>query len=131
MKFMMLVKGGCEGGGALSPELEAAIGKLAEEMFRTGKMVDMGGLLPAATGARIRIGGGKMTVTDGPFAESKELIGGYAIMRTESREEAIELGRRFMKLHTDILGPSYESELEIRQMFEEPESQQEQGRASA
>ena len=129
MKFMMLVKGGCEGKSSLSPELEAAIGKLAEEMFRTGKMVDMGGLLPTATGAKIRIGGGKLTVTDGPFTESKELIGGYAIMRTDSKEEAIELGRRFMQLHVDILGPAYESELEIRQMFEEPE--QEQVRASA
>ena len=130
MKFMMIVKSnGCEGAGPASPELGAAIGKLAEEMFRSGKMVDMGGLLPTAAGARIQIGGGKLTVTDGPFAETKELIGGYAIMRCESKEEAIELGRQFMKLHVDILGPSYESELEIRQMFEEPEG--ERGQAGA
>ena len=132
MKFMMIVKSkeGCEGGGPPSPELGAAIGKLAEEMFRTGKMVDMGGLLPSAKGARIRIGGGKMMVTDGPFAESKELVGGYAVMRADSLEEAIELGRRFMKVHVDILGPAYQGELEIRQMFEEPEAA-EQGRATA
>ena len=129
MKYMMIVKGGCDEGRAISPELGAAIGKLGEEMFRTGKMVDMGGLLPTAAGAKIRISAGKLTVTDGPFTETKELIGGYAILRADSKEEAIELGRRFMQLHVDILGPAYESELEIRQMFEEPE--QEQVRASA
>jgi hypothetical protein len=76
----------------------------------------MGGLLPSSKGARVRVGGGKLTVTDGPFGEAKELIGGYAIFRVKSREEAIELGKGFMKLHADVLGPSYEGELEIRQM---------------
>jgi hypothetical protein len=67
-------------------------------------------------GAKIRAGKGKLKVTDGPFSEAKEIVGGYAVMRFNSREEAIESGKRFMQLHLDILGPSYEGELEIRQM---------------
>jgi hypothetical protein len=59
-----------------------------------------------------------LSVTDGPFIESKELIGGYAILRASSKEEAIELGKIFMKIHVDVLGPSYAGELEIRQMFD-------------
>ncbi len=69
-------------------------------------------------GARILVGKGKMTVTDGPFAETKELIGGYAVLQANSKEEAIELGRQFMQIHIDVMGPGYEGELEIRQMFE-------------
>jgi hypothetical protein len=59
-----------------------------------------------------------MTVTDGPFAETKELIGGYAIIQANSKQEAIEQGRRFMQLHADILGDSYEGQCEVRQMFD-------------
>jgi hypothetical protein len=72
--------------------------------------------MPTAMGAKIRAGKGKLKVTDGPFSEAKEIVGGYAVMRFNSREEAIESGKRFMQLHLDILGPSYEGELEIRQM---------------
>jgi len=86
--------------------------------MRTGVMVDMGGLLPTAMGARVHLAGGKLTVTDGPFSEAKEVIGGYAILRADSRQEAIELGKRFMALHAGVLGSSYEGELEIRQMAE-------------
>ena len=63
----------------------------------------------------------KLSVTDGPFAESKELIGGYAILQAGSKEEAIELGKVFMKIHVDVLGPSYQGELEIRQMSDPSE----------
>jgi hypothetical protein len=64
----------------------------------------------------VRVERGRLTVTDGPFTESKELIGGYGILRARSREEAIELGKAFMAVHADVLGPSYEGELEIRQL---------------
>jgi len=57
-----------------------------------------------------------MIVIDGPFAETKELIGGYAILKADSREDAIELGKQFMKVHADVLGPSWEGELEVRPM---------------
>jgi hypothetical protein len=59
-----------------------------------------------------------LTVIDGPFAEAKEVIGGYAILRARSKEEAIDFGKRFMEVHREVLGPSYEGELEIRQMFD-------------
>jgi hypothetical protein len=95
----------------------AAVGKHAEEADRE-RPGQTGGLLPSSAGARVRVAGGKLTVTDGPFAEAKELIGGYAILRASSKEEAIELGKDFMKLHADVLGSSYEGELEIRQMAE-------------
>ena len=123
MRFMSLVKSheNHEAGKPPSPELMAAIGKLGEEMFRTGKMVEMGGLLPSARGARLRVDGGEVTVTDGPFAEAKELIGGYAILQTESKAEAVELARRFLQVHVDVLGPAYTGELELRQLAEIPE----------
>lgn len=120
MRFMMMIKADkdYEAGVPPSRELMAAIGKLTEEMMRAGVVVETGGLLPSSKGARIQIARGKLTVTDGPFGETKELIGGYAILQAGSKEEAIELGKRFMKVHSDILGLSYEGELEIRQLFD-------------
>ena len=120
MKFMMMVKADAdyEAGKPPSPELEAAIGKISREMAEKGNLVDVGGLLPSSMGTRVRVGKGKLTVIDGPFTETKELIGGYAIMQVGSREEAIELGKRFMQIHADVLGPAYEGELEIRQLAE-------------
>lgn len=118
MRFITMVKAGAdyEAGAPPTPELMDAIGKLAEESARAGVLLEMGGLLPSATGARVRVSRGKLTVTDGPFSEAKELIGGYAILQVGSREEAIEHGKRFMALHAEVLGPSYEGELEIRQL---------------
>ena len=122
MRFMMIVKAdkNYEAGTPPPPELLAAIGKLSEEMVKAGVVLDMGGLLPSSKGARINVKKGKLTVTDGPFSEAKELIGGYAILQVKSREEAIERGRRFMQIHADVLGPSYDGELEIRQLPEAP-----------
>lgn len=121
MRFMMLVKANkdFEAGAPPNPELIAAITKLSAEATARGVMVTAGGLLPSSQGVRIRAAAGKTSVIDGPFAETKELIGGYAIFDLESRDEAIESGRQFMQLHADILGSSYEGELEIRPMFDE------------
>ena len=120
MKFMMMIKAdrSYEAGAPPSPELMAAIDKLTEEMTKTGVMVDTGGLYPSSKGARVRAAGGTLSVTDGPFTEAKELIGGYAIVNVNSKADAIDLTKRFMKLHSDILGPSWEGECEIRQMFD-------------
>ena len=107
-----------EAGLPPEPKLEAAMGKLIEKMAKSGTLVDTGGLLPVAKGAKIRASGGKLAVTDGPFIEAKEVIGGYAILRAKSKEEALKMGTDFMQLHIDILGPTYEGELEIRQMFD-------------
>jgi hypothetical protein len=107
-----------EAGMPPNQKLEAAMGKHMEEMTKRGVLLDVGGLLPLAKGARVRAAGGKLTVTDGPFIESKELVGGYAILRAKSKEEAIELGKAFMKIHLDTLGASYEGTVEVRQMFD-------------
>ncbi len=118
MRFMMMVKADkdYESGAPPNPELMAAIGGLTEEMVKRGVLLETGGLVPSSAGARVTHSRGKLAVIDGPFAETKELIGGYAILQADSREHAIELGKQFMKLHAEILGPSYEGELEIRQL---------------
>ena len=122
MRFMMLVKGNSdyEAGKPPSPELMAAIGAYAEESARNGVLVEQGGLLPSAAGARIKVAGGKVRVIDGPFAEARELIGGYAIIEAASKAEAIRLGSEFMAIHARVLGPSFDGELEVRQLFEAP-----------
>jgi len=120
MRFMMMVKAdkNYEAGIPPKPELLAAIGKLTDDMVRAGVLVQTGGLLPSSTGARVHVSRGKLSVTDGPFAETKELIGGYAIVEAASRDEALQLGRRFMELHAAVLGPSYDGECEVRQLFD-------------
>jgi hypothetical protein len=118
VRFVSMVK--TAESGPPSPELMGAIGKLAQEMAQSGVLVEMGGLLPSVTGARMRLTRGTITVTDGPFTESKELVGGYAIFSVGSKAEALELGRKFLQVHSDILGPEYAMELEIRELFDPP-----------
>ena len=98
------------------------MGRHIEELTSSGALLGMGGLLPLSQGARVRAAGGRLTVTDGPFIESKEIVGGYAILRAKSKEEAIEMGKAFMQLHLDVLGPSYEGSVEVRQMFDPEEA---------
>ena len=126
MRFMMLVKANkdSEAGAPPNPELMAAVAKLADEATARGVMVTAGGLLPSSQGVRIRAARGKTSVIDGPFAETKELVGGFAIFDLKSKEEAVESGRKFMQIHADILGVSYEGELEIRPMFDAPPAKQ-------
>ena len=123
MQFMMLVKAtkDSEAGLPPNPKLMAAVAKLGEEASKQGLMVTAGGLLPSSQGIRVRAAKGKTSVIDGPFAETKELVGGYAIFNLQSREEAVRMGQEFMQVHADILGPSYEGELEIRPMFGTPD----------
>ena len=122
MRFMLIAKAteSSERGLPPSPELMAAMGKLMEETAKSGKMLDGGGLMPSKFGAKLSLSGGKVTVTDGPYAEAKELIGGFIIVQVDSKEEAIEMTRHFLDMHAQILGPSYEMESEIRQMYEPP-----------
>src|SRR5688572_17440031 len=111
MRFITMVKS-AEGEGPPPPELLEAIGKLGQETTQAGLMVDTGGLAPTAAAARIRLSRGRMTVTDGPYAEAKEVIGGYAIFELDSKEEAVEQARRFMELHRQHW-PGWEGEIEI------------------
>jgi hypothetical protein len=94
-----------------TPEQMAAIGKYSEEMIRSGVVILTGGLVRPSHGIRVELQGGKFSVTDGPFAESKELIDGFALINAGSKEEAIEHARKFMAIAGDGSG-------EILQMFD-------------
>jgi hypothetical protein len=89
----------------------AEMGRFMDEMGKIGALVDTGGLHPSAKGARVRLSQGKLTVTDGPFHDGKGLITGYAVIQAKSKDEAIELTKRFLKLAGD-------GESEIRQLYE-------------
>ena len=115
MRFLMMVKAP-ENSGPPPKELMEAMEKLAEEAMKSGEMIETGGLAPTAAGSRVRLAGGKITVTDGPFTEAKEVFGGYAVFELKSKEEAIERTRRFMELH-EKHWPGWEGETEVRQMF--------------
>jgi hypothetical protein len=94
-----------------TPEEMAAMGKLIEEGMTKGWLLGTEGCLPSALGARVRRSSGKTSVTDGPFTESKELVGGFAILEADSKQEAIELARNFL----EVVG---EGECELRQLCE-------------
>ena len=116
MRFMMIVKANedSEAGVMPSEELIAAMTKYNEELVKAGVLLDLSGLQPSSKGARIKFSGGKRTVIDGPFAETKELIAGYWLIQVKSREEAIEWARRVPAPH----GEGAEGEIELRQLFE-------------
>ena len=115
MQFMMIVKHP-EKQGPPPQALIDAITKMSEEAAKAGTMRGSGGLAPTAQGARIRLSKGKLTVTDGPFAEAKEVVGGYAQFELKSKEEAIEGALRFMELHKKYW-PEWEGETEVRQLL--------------
>ena len=120
MRFITMVRS-AESNELPPPELMEAIAKLGMEAAEAGTLVDTGGLAPTAAGARIRLSGGRLTVTDGPFAEAKEVIGGYAIFEVDSKEQAIEEATKFMELHRKYW-KGWEGESEIRQLEDEPPS---------
>ncbi|MGD3105681.1 YciI family protein [Streptomyces sp. YGL11-2] len=118
MRFMMLVRIDERTAPAAgpSPELMAEMGRLMDEMTKAGVLLDTAGLRPSAEGSRVRLSGGKLSVTDGPFAEAKEVIGGYALLQAASKEEAVEWAKRFLRVH----GDEWEVTTEIRQVEEPP-----------
>jgi hypothetical protein len=97
--------------------LMEAMGPYIEKSRKDGTLVDTGGLLPSKEGARVRLDRGEISVTDGPFSESKEVIGGWAILKADSKQEAIRLATEFMELHRKHW-PEFVGECEVRQMFE-------------
>ena len=115
MRFMVIVKAtkSTEAGKMPSEDLLAAMGKFNEELVKAGVMLAGEGLQPSAKGARVKFSGGKRTVIDGPFAETKELIAGFWLWQVSSKAEAIE----WVKRCPDPM-PGEESEIEIRQVFE-------------
>jgi len=110
MKFLSMYKS-VERGVPPSQEEMAKMGKLVEEGFKAGWLLATEGCLPSALGARVRNSSGKVTVTDGPFTEAKELVGGFAILRANSKAEAIQLAKDFLQ----VVG---EGECELRQIYE-------------
>ena len=110
MKFLSIYKT-AERGVPPSQEEMDAMGKLIEEGFRAGWLISTEGCLPSKLGARVRRAGPKVSVTDGPFTESKEIVGGFALLNVSSKEEAIELTKKFLKVAGD-------GECELRQIYE-------------
>jgi hypothetical protein len=116
MRFMVIVKANkdSEAGVMPSEELLAAMGKFNEELVKAGVMLAGEGLQPSSKGTRVKFSGAKRTVTDGPFAETKELIAGFWLWQCKSKQEAIE----WVKRCPAPMGPGQDSEIEIRQVFE-------------
>jgi len=116
MRFMMIVKASkdYEAGKMPSASLLAAMNRYNEELMKAGVLLDLAGLHPTSKGFKVRYtGGGQPTVIDGPFTESKELVGGYWIIQVRSREEALEWARRAPAPHE-----GQDCEIEVRQIFE-------------
>lgn len=114
MKFLMMIKH-VEAPEAVMPpqSLMDAMGVFVQEGFEKGWLKETAGLKRTSEATRIRSKGGKLTVIDGPFAESKEIVGGFAIVETKTREEAMEIAHRFMELHRVHI-PDFECESEVR-----------------
>ena len=119
MKFMAMIRSD-ERAGTPPQALMDAMGKHSADGFKSGVLVQLGGLLQSAAGARVRISSGKLTVMDGPFSEAKEVIGGFAIIEVESKAQAITEARRVMELH-QLHWKEWDGECEVRQLYEPDE----------
>lgn len=117
MRFLSMIRLQ-ETGQMPSEKLMADMGRLIEQMTREGSLIGTAGLRPTAEAVRVRLHEGRLSCTDGPFAESKEVIGGYAILEADSMAQAVELAKRFLALH----GNEWELECEVRQI-EGPDSE--------
>jgi len=113
MRFLSMIRVDETTGQVPSEQLMSDMGKLIEELTRTGQLVSTAGLRPTSEGVRVRLHrGGKLSMVDGPFTETKEVIGGYAILEAQSKAEAVELTRRFLAVH----GADWDVECEVRQL---------------
>ena len=118
MKYLMLIKHAESYRKQQIPQgLLDAMGAFVEQGFKSGVLKDTAGLKGTADGIRVRSTGGKLKVTDGPFTEAKEIIGGYALVEVKSKEEALRVAREFMDLHR-VHWPAFEGECEVRQVEE-------------
>ena len=113
MRFLSMIRIEENTGQVPSEQLMADMGQLIEELTGTGQLVSTAGLRPTSEGVRVRLQrGGKLSAVDGPFTETKEVIGGYAILEASSMAEAVELTRRFLKVH----GTDWDVECEVRRL---------------
>ena len=114
MKYMMFIKHSeSHRSEPIPPGLHAAMGEFVTAGFNSGVLKDTAGLKPTSEGSRVRLSGGTLKITDGPFTETKEVVGGYAIVEVKSREEALSMARQFMELHR-VHWPTFEGECELR-----------------
>jgi hypothetical protein len=114
MKYLMLIKHSESYRGEPIPQaLMDAMGEFVTEGFKSGYLKDTAGLKPTAEGFRVRSSGNQLKVTDGPFTESKEIVGGYALVEVASKEEALKVARQFMELHR-VHWPAFVGECEVR-----------------
>jgi hypothetical protein len=111
MRVMYLVKSDHQ--GPPTPELLAAMQKLADREIKAGRLIDTGGLMPVAMGAQVRVTDGRLSVIDGPFVEAKEMVGGFAIFELPGKEEAVAVAVEFMQTHKDFM-PGWEGTCELR-----------------
>jgi hypothetical protein len=111
MRFMFIVKS--VHAGPPPPKLVEAMHQLADREIKAGRMRDNGGLTPLAAGAQVRVTNGQLSVLDGPFIESKEVIGGYAVFELNGKDEALAAAKEFMQLHKDLF-PGWEGTCELR-----------------
>lgn len=125
MKHLMLIKVDAkefEAGTPPPQPLIDAMGPLIEAWAKKGVMLACEGLRPTSEATRLRIGGGKLVVSDGPFSEAKEVIGGFFLLQTATKAEAVELTREFLALHERVLGPDFVIECELRPTEGAPEA---------
>lgn len=115
MRFLSMVRVNESNGQVPSERLMADMGKLIDEMTKEGVLLDTAGLRPSSEGVRVKLERGKTRVVDGPFAESKEVVGGYAILKADSLDEAIKLTKRFLDVH----GDEWTLDCELRQLADE------------
>jgi hypothetical protein len=114
MKYLMMIKHSESYRSETIPQgLIDAMGVFVGESLKSGVLKDTAGLKPTSDGFSVRSAGGKLHVTDGPFTEAKEIVGGYALVEVPGREEALEVARNFMELHR-VHWPSFEGECEVR-----------------
>ena len=111
MKFLCFYKPGKKEGTPPAQEEIAKMSKLIEEGFKSGRLIATEGCMPSEYGARVRLANGKVTVTDGPFVEAKELVGGFALINATSKEDAIQFVQEFLRVAGD-------GETEIMQIWE-------------
>ena len=126
MRFLSMIRLQENTGQVPSEQLVTDMGKLIEEWTKAGILVRTAGLKPTKDGVRVRSRHGKMSTTDGPFTEAKEVIGGFAIYELPSKAEMIKLTREFLQMQNDIW-PDWEGEVEIRQMWDDSPDSANQG----
>jgi hypothetical protein len=120
MRYLMLIKHTEDYRKQTVPAgLYEAMGEFVGAGFKSGAIIDTAGLKPTVDGNRVQLRGRKITVTDGPFTETKEIIGGYALMEMKSKAEALEYARQFMDLHREHW-PEFEGECEVRPLEDNP-----------